>query len=137
MARRAGAADPAEATDPAEAADLFFVRVSSALGDDLQDSAARALAMARELESADAAWYRGLSEVEVLNDDDCRVVTAALPFPILLRRGNVELGARRLRALLPEIRRRYERLDAVDLRSSRRVVLQPADLSSDSKVPAA
>lgn len=125
------------------AAELFFVRVSAALRDDLADSSARALALAEEIRRVDPRWYRGLSEVEVLNDEDCRVVTAALPFPVLLRRGNVASGASRMGSLLPEIRRRYAAVKEVDLRSARRVVLQPAAPSSSTieavaeKVPTA
>jgi cell division septal protein FtsQ len=118
--------EPATDASAAPAAELFFVRVSAALRDDLSDSSARALALAEEIKRVDAQWYSGLSEVEVLNDEDCRVVTAALPFPVLLRRGNVESGAQRMRSLLPEIRRRYAAVQEVDLRSARRVVLQPA-----------
>lgn len=118
--------EPATDASAAPAAELFFVRVSAALRDDLSDSSARALALADEIKRVDAQWYRGLSEVEVLNDEDCRVVTAALPFPVLLRRHNVESGAQRMRSLLPEIRRRYAAVQEVDLRSARRVVLQPA-----------
>ena len=121
-----GASGAKEVGEPGgDGGELFFVRVSVALQEDLADASSRALALAEEIRRVDGEWYRGLSEVEVLNDEDCRVVTAALPFPILLRRGNVATGAARMHALLPEIRRRYTAVAAVDLRSGRRVVLQP------------
>jgi cell division septal protein FtsQ len=105
---------------------LFFVRA----GAGTQVGIRRALAVAGEIERADAQWSQGLSEIEALSEDDFRVVTASLPFPVLVKSGVVELGARRLRTLLPEIRRRYGRVEAVDLRWPRRVIIQPAPIEA-------
>lgn len=85
-----------------------------------------ALGVARSLERAAPAWAAALSEVEVLGDDEFRLTTAAVPFPLVVRAGTLELGARRLQALLPEISRRYPRVEGVDLRSERRIVIEPA-----------
>jgi cell division septal protein FtsQ len=85
-----------------------------------------ALGVARELERSAPAWAAALSEVEVLGGDEFRLTTAAVPFPLVVRAGTLELGARRLQALLPEISRRYPRLEGVDLRSERRIVIEPA-----------
>jgi cell division septal protein FtsQ len=86
----------------------------------------RALAVANELRRAQPLWAEGLSEVEILSHEDFRLYTSELPFALLVRAGSVAEGSRRLEALLPEIVRRYPRVEAADLRFSRRIVLQPA-----------
>lgn len=85
-----------------------------------------ALAVARELAAAAPAWARELESVEALSDDDARLVTAALPCPLLVRRGRIGERAGRLAALLPEVAARYPGLAALDLRFARRIVVQPA-----------
>ncbi len=85
-----------------------------------------ALAVAGELGRANPTWAAGLTRVEVLCEEDFRLETRALPFPLLVRKGHVIAKARRLEALLPELGRRYARLERVDLRFSRRIVVQPA-----------
>ncbi|HYH45568.1 MAG TPA: FtsQ-type POTRA domain-containing protein [Thermoanaerobaculia bacterium] len=97
---------------------------------------ARALAVAGELGRANPTWAAGLTRVEVLSEEDFRLDTRALPFPLLVRRGQVVEKVRRLEALLPELGRRYARLDGVDLRFSRRIVVQPAAPSSGVEPPA-
>jgi hypothetical protein len=97
---------------------------------------ARALAVAGELGRANPTWAAGLTRVEVLSEEDFRLSTRALPFPLLVRRGQVVEKVRRLEALLPELGRRYARLDGVDLRFSRRIVVQPAAPSSGAEPPA-
>jgi len=86
----------------------------------------KALAVAAELKEADPDWAATLSSVDVLGEDDYRLVTRTLPFPLLVRRGQVAANARRLLALLPELGRRYTGLAAVDLRSAERIVIEPA-----------
>jgi cell division septal protein FtsQ len=115
------------------AAPLFFVRAVGGTREGIR----RALAVAAEIDRADVEWGRGMSEIEALSEEDFRVVTAALPFPVLVKSGTIELGARRLRSLLPEIRRRYGRIEAVDLRWPRRVVIQPALAETSSEGDAA
>ena len=85
-----------------------------------------ALRVAAELEASEPEWAAGLTWVEALSDDDARLHSAALLFPVVVTAGRVELPARRLAELLPELRRRYRRLAAVDLRFSRRIVVQLA-----------
>jgi POTRA domain, FtsQ-type len=97
---------------------------------------ARALAVAGELGRVNPTWAAGLTRVEVLSEEDFRLSTRALPFPLLVRRGQVVEKVRRLEALLPELGRRYARLDGVDLRFSRRIVVQPAAPSSGAEPPA-
>jgi cell division septal protein FtsQ len=99
--------------------DLVLVSISG--GDDLRP----ALALAAALAQAAPDWARELSEVEVLGDEGFRLYTAALPFPLLVRAEGLDEQTRNLRALLPEIQRRYPALAAVDLRFPSRIVLQP------------
>jgi POTRA domain, FtsQ-type len=85
-----------------------------------------ALRLADELAASEPEWAAGLTWVEALSDDDARLHTAAVPFPLLVSAGRIAPPALRLAALLPELVRRYGRLAAVDLRFSRRIVVQPA-----------
>jgi cell division septal protein FtsQ len=86
----------------------------------------KALAVAGELKAASPDWAATLSRVDVLGEDDYRLVTRTLPFPLLVRRGQVAANVRRLETLLPELGRRYTGLVAVDLRSAERIVIEPA-----------
>lgn len=86
----------------------------------------KALAVAAELRAAEPDWAATLSAVDVLGEDDYRLVTRTLPFPLLVRRGQVAANVQHLEALLPELGRRYTGLAAVDLRSSERIVIEPA-----------
>jgi len=86
----------------------------------------KALAVAQELKQADPDWAATLDRVDVLGEDDYRLHTRTLPFPLLVRGGQVAANVRRLEALLPELGRRYTGLKAVDLRSARRIVIEPA-----------
>jgi cell division septal protein FtsQ len=86
----------------------------------------KALAVAGELKEANPDWAATLARVDVLGEDDYRLSTRTLPFPLLVRRGQVAANVRRLAALLPELGRRYTELTAVDLRSAQRIVIEPA-----------
>jgi cell division septal protein FtsQ len=97
---------------------------------------AGALAVAAALERSAPAWAAALSEVEVLGEDEFRLTTAAVPFPLVVRAATLELGTRRLQALLPEISRRYPRVEGVDLRSERRIVIEPAAVPARAGAPA-
>jgi hypothetical protein len=90
------------------------------------DGLRRALALAAELGRANPTWAAHLTHVEVLGDRDFRLRTAALPFALLVRAGDVLPKVRRLEALLPDLARRYPAVAAVDLRFARRIVVQPA-----------
>jgi cell division protein FtsQ len=83
------------------------------------------LAVAADIGRVEPDWSAKLSKIEVLGDDDYRLTTTALPFPVLVSRGEAGEKARRLLELLPQIARRYARVEAVDLRFSRRIVVQP------------
>lgn len=84
-----------------------------------------ALGVAAQLGDAAPGWAAELTWVEVLSEEDARLHTAALPFPLVVRSGRLEPGVSRLAELLPGLVRRYPRLEAVDLRFSRRIVLRP------------
>jgi cell division protein FtsQ len=86
-----------------------------------------ALAVAGELKQRRPGWAEGLTWIEVLGAEEVRLHTASLPFPLLVRSGHLEPAAARLAELLPEIERRYPRLEAVDLRYARRIVMRPGD----------
>lgn len=85
-----------------------------------------ALGVAADLGRAQPTWAAKLSRIEVLGEEDFRLHTDALPFPLLVRSGQVKPKVERLVELLPELSRRYVRIEAVDLRFSRRIVVQPA-----------
>jgi cell division septal protein FtsQ len=117
-----GAGTPIAPLDPQRGpADLLLVSVGARGDVDL----AGAIEVARELAAAVPEWAAGLSEVEALGGDDFRLFLDALPFPLTVRRGTLAARLPALAALLPELERRYARLAGADLRSDRRIVLQP------------
>lgn len=86
---------------------------------------AGAFEIADELAAAAPDWAATLSEVELLGEGDFRLYLGALPFPLLVRRGTLADRMSALRALVPELERRYPSVAFVDLRSARRIVFQP------------
>jgi cell division protein FtsQ len=91
----------------------------------VQGGVASALDVAGELGRVRPDWAAALTQIEVLGEEDFRLHTEALPFPLLVTRGQVGPKARRLEELLPELQRRYPVIESVDLRFSRRIVVQP------------
>jgi cell division septal protein FtsQ len=90
------------------------------------DGVEGALEVAGELGRVQPDWAGALSRIEVLGEQDFRLYTNALKFPLLVTRGQVGPKVERLKKLLPELDRRYPAIQAVDLRFSRRIVVQPA-----------
>lgn len=90
------------------------------------DGVAGALEVAGELGRVQPDWAAALSRIEVLGEQDFRLHTDALRFPLLVTRGQVGPKVEKLKVLLPELDRRYPAIQAVDLRFSRRIVVQPA-----------
>jgi cell division protein FtsQ len=86
----------------------------------------RVLSVADRFSQAAPSWGAGLSEIEVLGEDDFRFHLAALEFPVLVSTGTVERQLANLQSILPEIMKRYEVPVTVDLRFSRQIVIQPA-----------
>lgn len=90
------------------------------------EGVAAALEVAGDLGRVQPDWAAHLSSIEVLGEQDFRLHTEALPFPLVVTRGQVGPKARRFQELLPELKRRYPKIESVDLRFSRRIVVQPA-----------
>ena len=90
------------------------------------DGVGGALAVAGELGRVQPDWSGALTKIEVLGEQDFRLHTGALRFPLLVTRGQVGPKVQRLIELLPELDRRYPAIQAVDLRFSRRIVVQPS-----------
>ena len=114
-----------------DARGLLVVEAPERAPDGLQ----RALEVAADLGRANPTWAGNLTRVEVLGDRDFRLATAALPFALFVREGDVRPKVRRLETLLPDLATRYAAVAAVDLRFARRIVVQP--LISNGSQPAA
>lgn len=84
-----------------------------------------AIALLHELETAQPTW--SLSELEILGEHDFRLFVTELPFPLLVRAGTLGEKTRSLQGLLPQMRDRYEKVEAVDLRFARRIIVQPME----------
>ena len=84
-----------------------------------------AIALLHELETAQPMW--SLSELEILGEHDFRLFVTELPFPLLVRAGTLGEKTRSLQGLLPQMRDRYEKVEAVDLRFARRIIVQPME----------
>lgn len=85
-----------------------------------------ALELGRLIETSRLSWSQGLSEIEIVNPDDFRIFSTDLPFVLLVRADSLNKKSRRLEALLPQIAERYPGVSAVDLRFSRRIIVQPS-----------
>lgn len=96
---------------------------------------AGALAVAGELGRVQPDWAGALQRIEVLGEQDFRLHTDRLRFPLLVTRGQVGPKVQRLVRLLPELDRRYPAIQAVDLRFSRRIVVQPASANPPQDGP--
>lgn len=84
-----------------------------------------ALAVAGELAAVRPDWAAGLERAEEIGPGQFRLVTSALPFPLLVRRGEVAERAERLGEALPALDRRLGPLARADLRFAGRLVLRP------------
>lgn len=130
-----GEAPPAaEAGDGVRPAGYLVIREAPAAAPDAARSGGereqglrRALDAAQALSRVDPSWGAGLTEVEVLGEEDLLLRTRELPFPLLVEAGTVEARARRFQQAMPEMLARVPRPEWVDLRFSNRMVLRPAD----------
>ena len=73
--------------------------------------------------AAQPVWGGRVVGVEILNEIDFRLETSALPFPLLVRSGEVEGKVRWLERLLPWLVAEWGEPAAVDLRFARRIVV--------------
>jgi hypothetical protein len=87
---------------------------------------AAALELVAELEGAREGWGAAVTEVSPLGEGDFVVRLQVLPFPVLLRAGTVADGLRRLPAVERVVSSRGMEMETVDLRFSRRILVQPA-----------
>jgi cell division septal protein FtsQ len=115
-------ASPAEREEARKAGLLVVSFVREARPDGME----AALKVAAELGRVQPDWAAKLAQIEVLGEEDFRLHTDALPFPLLVTAGQVGPKVQRLVELLPELTQRYSRIEAVDLRFSRRIVVQPS-----------
>lgn len=115
---------PLAADDPWAPEDATALPVVTGAADGARVAAA--LAVAEELATARPAWGGSdvLQEIEVLSGEDFRIHTAALAFPLILRRGQVAPRVHWLEHLLPPLRERWGEPAAVDLRFARRIVVE-------------
>jgi len=98
---------------------------------------AGALRLAAQLRLLRPEWTPSLSQIDVVDEDDFQLHIAALPCPLLVRGSRLADNLVRFEQLLPELRRRYPALAAVDLRYSRRIVVQPARAATATATAAA
>jgi cell division septal protein FtsQ len=86
-----------------------------------------ALAVVERVGRIKPDWVRELDRVEVLSEDDLRLVTRAVPYALLVASGDGELGAKIevLERLLPRLVEEHGEPAAVDLRIPRRIILEP------------
>ena len=85
-----------------------------------------ALEVAERFTRAVPGWGNGLSEIEILGEEDFRLHTAGLNFPVLVTAGTFESQLLSLQSVLSEIEERYPVPVTVDLRFGRQIVIQPA-----------
>ncbi|MEM7582142.1 MAG: FtsQ-type POTRA domain-containing protein [Acidobacteriota bacterium] len=121
--------------DPhAGASDLMLIsRLQTPSGDPAepmpaasQSSLRSAIQLTEEITQLDPPWRDGLSEIVVLGENDFKIYTTSLPFPLLVRVGTLKDKVRRLEELLPKIVDHYGRTSAIDLRFARRIIVQPS-----------
>jgi hypothetical protein len=90
---------------------------------------AGALQLAAQLRRLRPAWTTALSQIDVVDEDDYQLRVEGLPCPLLVRGSRLADNLVRFDQLLPELRRRYQTLANVDLRFSRRIVVQAAHVA--------
>lgn len=89
-------------------------------------SVAAALDLAAQVRRDQPEWIEGLSQIDILGEEDFQLHSSALPCPVLVARGPVADKLARLERLLPQLIQRYPAgLSAIDLRFTERIVLQP------------
>ena len=112
-----------------------LLRVQSAFTGPVPVSAV--LDVVAELQRAEPSWGLGVREVAILGEGEFRLATEPLPFPLLVKSGDVREGVENLRRVLPEVTRRWRGIGSVDLRQPRRLVVQHAGLAPVTPAPAA
>ena len=103
---------------------LVLVRGAEAKAD-----VARAVDLARRWPEAGGAWAGDLLELEPAGDGSFAARAEKLPYTLLVRADNLNRSCARFTRFLPEVHRRYPRLDRVDLRFDTQIVIHPAAAS--------
>ncbi len=85
-----------------------------------------ALRTGQNVRAATPSWCGSLERVEVLSPGHLRLSFSELPFAVLVRSDSALERVELFDRLLPQVIARYSPLRHVDLRASRRIVLQPA-----------
>ncbi|MEM1245528.1 MAG: FtsQ-type POTRA domain-containing protein [Acidobacteriota bacterium] len=85
-----------------------------------------ALRTGQEVRAATPSWCGSLERVEVLSPGHLRLSFSELPFAVLVRSDSALERVELFDRLLPQVIARFSPLRHVDLRASRRIVLQPA-----------
>jgi hypothetical protein len=124
FAAAAAAATAASRTPPSSS--LLAPPGSDAMPAAAATAVAGALRLADQLRRLRPGWTAALSQIDVVDEDDYQLRVEGLPCPLLVRGSRLADNLVRFEQLLPELRRRYPALAAVDLRFSRRIVIQPA-----------
>ena len=101
-----------------------------------QSEIAGALRLAAQLRRLRPAWGPALSQIDVVDEDDYQLHVEGLPCPLLVRGSRLAGNLVRFEQLLPELTRRYPALAMVDLRFSRRIVVQPAPAAAAPRAAA-
>ena len=83
-----------------------------------------ALAAVDELAQGDSPLFQAVLSVEILTGPDLKLEVADLPFAVFVRVDRLYPAVANLERLLPKITRRYDALEAVDLRFSRQIVMK-------------
>ena len=109
--------------------EYLVIRERRALADREQSLArtlARALEAARDLSRVDPGWGSSLTEVELLGEEDFRLRSRELPFPLVVEAGTVERRVRAMADRAAEILARVPEPGEVDLRFEHRMIVRPA-----------
>lgn len=131
----AGLAPPGEAGRAGE----YLVLRELRLLPDREAALGRALEATRALSRVDhraaQEWGAALAEVEVLGEEDFRLRTAGLRFPLLVEAGTVERRVGALVARMPELLARVPEPGEVDLRFENRIIVRPGVASDTAAGP--
>jgi len=91
---------------------------------DRQAAMGAAVAAVEHLATEDSQLFQAVLAVEILTGPDLKLQVAGLPFAVFVRVDRLDPAIANLEQLLPKITRRYDDLDAVDLRFSRQIVMK-------------
>jgi hypothetical protein len=122
----AAAAAASASRTPSSSSSLLAPPGSDAMPAAAATAVAGALRLAAQLRRLRPGWTAALSQIDVVDEDDYQLRVEGLPCPLLVRGSRLADNLVRFEQLLPELRRRYPALATVDLRFSRRIVVQAA-----------